>query len=935
MSIPICTYRIQLTADFGFKHLEAILPYLKELGVSHVYLSPYLRSRPGSTHGYDISDHNELNPELGSSDDFYSFAQKLNELQLFQLFDLVPNHMGILGNKNKWWNDVLENGESSQYSNYFDIDWSFSLKPELKGRVMLPVLGCTYAEALESGELQLTYQDGQFTIQYFEHIFPVAPCTIDSILESCLEFCNGGVDEELQELKSVVTAVRNLPRREQSDLEKVSERIREKEIIRKRLALVIEKSPELFLALDKAVEEYNGVKGRPESFDRLDRLLTQQAYRLSYFRVAADEINYRRFFDINELAALRMEVPEVFEQTHNLVLDLVKMGIVDGVRIDHVDGLYDPKNYLLKLKEALKLNIKDGSAPYIVVEKILADKELLPNDWGVCGTTGYDFLAIINGLYIEQANERTFNRIYSQWSNGTPTFKELSFLSKHIIQDLSLSAELHVLAQRLDRLSERSRHSRDFTFNALMNALRDIIAWFPVYRSYADENGISENDIKYVEFAVESAKRRNPGVHSSIFTFLKDTLLLKPPKNSPPDYHSDQLQFVQKFQQLTSPVMAKGIEDTSFYIFNRFISLNEVGGSPEVFGVSKAKFYEEMAARQKNWPYSLSASTTHDTKRGEDTRARLNVISELPDEFEQAIGKFRELNESYQSEVDGKTVPDKNVLYFLYQSLIGTWKLNPNASELSTYSSRLQEFMQKAVSEAKENTSWVNPNFQYNESIKSYVCGILAPESKKFHDEVESFVSLIQEAGYLNGLSQLVIKLLAPGIPDLYQGTELWDFSLVDPDNRRPVDFGLRTEYLAKIKVEFLRQKDLLFSNLVQSKCDGQIKLFTIWRALDLRNRVPNLFAEGEFEVVELLGSKAENLISFSRRFKDKGCLVIVPRLGSKIEFSSEDTKMVFPDCFKGLPLRNIFTEELVDCDDSIAIEKVFSKFPVAVFETC
>jgi (1->4)-alpha-D-glucan 1-alpha-D-glucosylmutase len=692
--LPDATYRLQFHSHFTFHDARCISQYLHELGVSHCYASPYLKSRPGSTHGYDITNHQALNPEIGSEDEYAAWVESLGALGLGHILDFVPNHMGIAGNENAWWNDVLENGPASPYARFFDIDWRAVPRPELLDCVLLPVLGEPYGSALEAQQIRLAYEAGTFLLRYFDHRFPIAPRTYEAVLAHRLgelEAALGTESPELMEYQSILTAVRHLPDRTDTDPERVAEGQREKEVVKRRLAMLEERCQQVRDFINRNVEIFNGIPDDPRSFDLLDQLITVQAYRLSFWRVASDEINYRRFFDVNELAALSMERPEVFEATHELVMRLLAAQAISGLRIDHPDGLYDPHQYLERLQRSYvvaraqrladsggvdaakvidQLTERLGEETvaerplYVVVEKILGKGEELPADWPVEGTSGYDFLNVLNGLFVDPDNTQAFTRLYDDWLGEHLSYAEMVYQKKFLILQVSLSSELHMLGQQLDRLAQKGRSSRDFSLNRLRHALREIIACFPVYRSYVSGETIRPEDRQYVLRAVGRAKRRNPAISASIFDFVRDMLLLRYPASATAIDREEQRRFAGKFQQVTGPVMAKGVEDTAFYVYNRLISLNEVGGDPDRFGVTPAMAHDYFAQRQARWPHAISSTSTHDTKRSEDVRARLNVLSELPDEWRECLARWSLMNVPHRVALEEMLVPGPNEEYF-------------------------------------------------------------------------------------------------------------------------------------------------------------------------------------------------------------------------------------------------------------------------------
>jgi (1->4)-alpha-D-glucan 1-alpha-D-glucosylmutase len=987
---PESTYRLQFNSGFTFRQARDVVPYLHDLGVSDCYASPYLMARPGSLHGYDISDHNRLNPEIGSDEDYEALCAALREHGLGQLLDVVPNHMGI-GSSNLWWNDVLENGPSSPYAGFFDIDWHSALRPELHDKVLLPMLGDPYGKALESGQLTLQYDSGAFSIRYFKHSFPLSPDTYDRVLRMRiheLEEALGATSEAFIEYQSIVTAVTHLPPRSETDSVQVAERQREKEVIKRRLATLTEANPAVRAHVEENVLAFNGTLGEAHSFDRLDALLNAQAYRLSYWRVAADEINYRRFFDINELAALSMEKAAVFEATHKLVLRLVAQGCVSGLRIDHPDGLFDPREYLQRLQSHFAIGVARtifetdpefagqdwgnfeeplldllrqsaaGSADspfrrplYVVVEKILGRGEPVPEDWPVHGTTGYEYLNQLGGLFVQPESAVGFSRLYERWRGHNGSFADVVHQKKFLILQVSLASELHVLAHQLDRLSEENRWSRDFTLNSLRHAVREIIACFPVYRSYISGEPIHPRDRVYVLTAVARAKNKNPAISESLFDFVHDMLLLKFPEGATDEEHAAQRRFVGKFQQVTAPVMAKGVEDTAYYVHNRLVSLNEVGGDPSVFGVTPAAFHQHNLQRREHWPHSLSATSTHDTKRSEDVRARIAVLSELPQEWQKALSRWGRLNKKHRLQLDDLTVPDRNDEYLFYQTLIGAWPLEPFEGSLAAeFSARLQAYMEKATHEAKVHTSWINPHPDYDDGVRQFVALTLdRVTSGPFLDDLQTFQKRIAHFGLLNSLSQVLLKIASPGVPDTYQGTELWDFSLVDPDNRRPVDYDLRRRLLCELKAQTAEVGTNLAEfarRLAETKEDGRVKLYVTWRALHARRDHPGLFTTGDYLPAEAVGSRGDHVCAFVRRAEGAVAVAAAPRLMTRLVAQTgelpvgaavwEDTQLLLPGVEPGRRLRNVFTgEEVVvrerEGKSMVAAADVFANFPVAL----
>jgi len=957
--VPISTYRLQLNQHFTFQDAAQIVSYLHDLGISDCYTSPYLQSAPGSMHGYDVVDPTRLNSELGSPDDYQTFIQALDRHKMGHILDIVPNHMNIMGAGNPWWQDVLENGPSSHYANFFDINWH-PVKDELANKVLLPILGDQYGIVLENGEISLSYQEGTFSIHYYDHLLPVDPSTSSLILSFRIDELMERHDPsqaDIQELQSILTALSNLPNRNERDPHLITERYREKEVIKRRLMTLTDESKLIADFLNQNIHQFNGTPGDPRSFDLLDTLLGQQAYRLAFWRVAAEEINYRRFFDINQLAAIRVEQPDVFMQTHEFIFSLIRSGAVSGLRIDHVDGLYDPRKYLRQWQEWAQHEFKlpadsKGRALFMVVEKILGKGETLSDEWPVFGTTGYEFLALMNNVFIDPFHKRGLDGVYTRFTRSRIPFEELVYQCKKLIMSSSMSSEVNTLGHQLNLLSEKNRQSRDFTLNSLTNALREIIACFPVYRTYVtpDPNEpITDRDRAYIRLAVIQAKRKTPATNIQVFDFIQE-LLLKTPTETGPLQWSDVYPFVMKFQQTTSPVMAKGVEDTAFYRYNRLVSLNEVGGEPSQFGISLSAFHERMRERQHLWPASLSATSTHDTKRSEDVRARIHVLSEMPKEWKACLARWHRLNKKKKARLDDQEVPSRNEEYLLYQTLLGSWPFASLGSQVyQEFCQRIEHYMAKALKEAKAHTSWINTNEAYEEAVCSFVRNILDPrQSSLFLGDFLPFQEKIARYGMYNALSQLVLKITAPGIPDFYQGTELWDLSLVDPDNRRPVDYGHRQQLLKQLDPDGFQPSEQFFRNLVTNYTDGRIKLFLTRTLLNYRRQHHTLFQEGDYQPLETLGEKRHHLCAFQRSWEGQSIVVVVPRLLHHVVPDPEvlalgesvwgDTMVVMPQNGQTTTFRNIFTEETVsstarDQYQVLPGASLFHQLPIAMME--
>ncbi len=989
--IPSATYRVQFSRQFTFKDAEALVPYLHDLGIGDLYASPILRAVPGSAHGYDICDHGELNPELGSREGFDSFVAALHARGMHLIVDIVPNHMGVGHACNAWWMDVLENGPSSIYAGYFDIDWS-PVKPELVNKVLLPILEDQYGRVLEDGKLKVACSDGAFTLHYGDHELPIAPETYIRLLEqpavAVLEGL-GEEDENAIELQSILTALNYLPGRGETDALKRSERAREKEVIKRRIAALYDASEAVREAISKTLERFNGTPGDPSSYDLPDDLIAAQPYRLAFWRVAAEEINYRRFFDINTMAAIRVELPEVFDATHNLIFELLAEGQIEGLRIDHPDGLWNPPEYFRRLQEryvadAVRARVEgeinddadeairgevaawfgglvnlqhEQTFPlYVVVEKILSETEPLPRDWAVYGTTGYDFMNLVNGIFVNRTAEVEFNAIYDGFTgNADVPFSDRNYRSKKMTMLDSLASEINSLAHQLERLAEKNRHTRDFTLNGLMYALREVIACLPIYRTYiVGEGAISHRDQHFIETAVRDARRHSPHVSSTVFNFIRDTLLLRNLNEFEEADRTELLRFVMRFQQITGPVMAKSIEDTLFYVYNRLVSLNEVGGNPAVFGIGMDEFHEQNARRRRQWAYAMLATSTHDTKRSEDVRARLNVLSEIAGEWGGVIREWQRMSERSKTALDSGSAPDANDEYLLYQSMIGAYPFDLDEHEdgdsWMAFCERISAYMAKATKEAKVRTSWTNANEEYDTAVADFIDALLRRDRE--NPFLKAFIPFQRRVAYFgqwNALSQVLLRLTCPGVPDTYRGTEVWDFSLVDPDNRRPVDYeALRAMLQSLQAVEDDEARAALASDLVASSRDGRIKMYTLQRALRFRRDRLAFFGEADYAPVAARGAKKRHVCAFQRQHDDDAILVVVPRLVVGLTGGEErpplggevwqDTQLMLPEDEQGRTYRNLFTGEALTVTAngdgaSLALVDVLGRFPVALLE--
>ncbi|CAN7614863.1 malto-oligosyltrehalose synthase [Variovorax sp. LjRoot290] len=950
--VPRATYRLQFHKDFGFDDAIRILPYLARLGVSHIYCSPIQRARAGSMHGYDVVAHDEINPELGGREGFDRFVAALREHGMGQLLDLVPNHMGVMGADNAWWMDVLENGPASLFAQHFDIDWQ-PLNPELAGKVLVPVLGDHYGDVLTSGDLVLRFDEeaGSLALHYFEHRFPLAPESYPRVLAGA-ETQQG--DAELAaRLASTASAFGRLPGRDAEDPVARAERARDKELLKADLSLLAARNPDVARAITARVAELN----LPVMRDELHALIETQAWRLAYWRVAADEINYRRFFDINSLAGLRMERDEVFEATQSFALDLAASGRVEGLRIDHPDGLYDPARYFRQLQEGyarragLLLTARDEAGRparplYVVAEKIVAEDEEVPEDWHVHGTTGYRFANVANGLLVDTAAATKFEKIWRNFTGVEKDFEALARDGKRDIMQSALASELTVLATELLRIARADRRTRDYTFNALRRALGEIAACLPVYRTYIID-APSAQDERFIAWARREAERGSQDADLTIYDFVQQMLLGRAVSGADDELQQRVLRLAIRFQQFTSPVTAKGVEDTAFYRYFPLSSLNEVGGEPARFGRTVAEFHEASADRGRRWPHTMLATSTHDNKRSEDVRCRIDVLSEMPAAWRLALRRWHGFTRPVRRRLEARGAPagapSAADEYLLYQTLLGT--LPPGGLDDAArepYVERIVRYMQKAARESKLNTRWTYPNEGYERALEGFVRALFRPGAdNRFLDELKIMGARLAWFGALNSLSLALLKYGSPGVPDLYQGNELMDLSLVDPDNRRPVDFRLREQRLNELEA-LAKAPDMpaRVNALAREPHDGRAKLWLVWRMLSLRRAQPVLFREGRYEPLGASGVQAAHVVAFARRHEEQTLVVIAGRLFTGLDSAEgepplgevwQDTSVRLPDAADGAAFANVLTgETIVVQGGAIRLSAALGRFPGA-----
>jgi len=915
--IPVATYRIQFNHSFDFQAAREIIPYLSELGISDIYASPIFKARKGSTHGYDVVDPDQLNPELGDEQDFGELIRELKNYGMGWIQDIVPNHVAY-DYENRMLMDVLENGECSEYRHFFDIEWDHACE-SIRGKLLAPFLGRFYGESLEDGEIRLRYGADGLSVNYYHLALSLKIESYTNVFThqlSALKRKLGGDHPDFIKLLGILYVLKTL-----STVEEIDERYAQITFIKRTLWELYTGNWEMKRFIDANVQAFNGEKGNPESFNLLDNLLSEQLFRLSFWKVATEEINYRRFFNINELICLRAEDEDVFDRTHALIFQLIAEGKVSGLRIDHIDGLYDPTNYLKRLQE------RTGDM-YIIVEKILSPEEELPSFWSTQGTTGYDFLNYLNGIFCKKESEKQFNKIYSDFTGCKVDYDNLVSAKKRLIMGKHMAGDVDNLSHLLKGIAARYRHGSDITLYGLKRTIVELMMQFPVYRTYINSEVFRESDPSYIKEAVKRSIERVPNLLNEL-DFIERFLLLKFEDYLAKEEKEQWIHFVMRFQQFTGPLMAKGFEDTVLYVYNRLLSLNEVGGSPDKFGTSLKEFHSLNKKRGSLYPHSLNATSTHDTKRGEDVRARLNVLSEIPDEWERSLKRWNELNMGKKRTVNGRNVPDENDEYFLYQTLIGAFPFYE--SEYPAFIERVKDYTIKAVREAKVRTAWLKPDTEYEDAYISFVEEILREENQ-FLEEFMPFQRKVSCYGIFNSLSQTIIKITSPGVPDFYCGTELWDLNLVDPDNRRPVDFEKRTSLLRDIM-------DTSYKELLATREDGKIKLFLINRALQARKEKTDVFQKGSYIPIEAGGRFKKQIAAFARNWGDDWTITIAQRHLTALIKEGElpigrqvwdDTHIILP---KGVPAiwKDAITTQVIEGRETLLIGDVLEHFPVAL----
>jgi len=941
LRVPVATYRLQFNKQFRFEDARDLVPYLHQLGISDLYASPILKARKGSLHGYDVTDPTRLNPELGTKTDFDTLVRELKNRQMGLIIDIVPNHMAA-SPENPWWMDLMENGLCSPYSSFFDIDWTV-----FDGRILLPILARPYEQALESQELVLTLEDAGFFVQCSDYRLPLEIRSYRSILSCCLntlEEALGSSHPDCKQLNKLTQAAERLSSVTNLDRDEARRHYRDRQAFKESFLHIVKASPKTKTVVLQTVTLFNGKSGEPGSFELMHNLLQQQVYQLAFWKTAREHLNYRRFFDVSDLIGVRVEEAQVFEASHSLILRLIGDGKVSGLRIDHIDGLNDPWEYLLRLQQYIVPETEGASVfPrfYIVIEKVLASDELLPPAWPVFGTTGYDFAKMVNSLFVDSNGVQALDEIYFRFIDSRDSFDNIVYEKKKQVMRELFPAEMSALGQCLAKLAQQEELTANLSSKELARTLVEVTACLPVYRTYVRAMKVPAQDQLYLERAVEEARRRNPDMDTVALDFLKCILSLDFRYPLPSKQKEAWLDFILRWRQLTGAIMAKGFEDTALYSYNRLVSLNDVGSEPDSLGLSIDDFHRRVLARQERWPYTFNATSTHDTKRSEDVRARINALSEIPDEWENHLTQWRHWNEARKQLVNGVSVPEPNMEMLLYQTMIGAWPVCEK--EVPEFKRRLKAYMVKAVREAKVFTSWLSPDSGYEAALVSFVESIL--DGTKENDFLGDFLQLEKQIAYygaLNSLAQVLLKIGSPGVPDFYQGTELWDFSLVDPDNRRPVDFRTRAKALDELTQQEAQGQESLIQQLLNSWEDGRVKLYVTYKALNFRQSYSDLFQDGEYIPLQVVGRRRERMCAFARSRRGEYALVMTPRLLTKLvsvgimpvgrKVWGEDL-LLLPEGMPGHWL-NVFTGEALGVPGTkreLRLSDVMCRFPVAL----
>ncbi|MGE0040004.1 MAG: malto-oligosyltrehalose synthase [Vicinamibacterales bacterium] len=960
LRVPVSTYRLQLSAGFTFDDARALVDHLEALGIGACYLSPCLTAKSGSPHGYDVVDHATINPELGGREGFEALARALAERDIGVLLDVVPNHMRLDPVENPYWRDLLENGPSAPSAGWFDVDWR-PVTGALHDKVLLPILGDQYGVVLERGEIAVARRDAVLVIRYFEHQLPLNPRQVPLVFGPSLGALAeaGAAPDDVRELRSVLTAFGNLPAYTERDPARREERRRETAVSYGRFARLLERSPAIRAFVDRAIAVVNGRAGDPGSFDHLHELLERQPYRLAYWRTAFDEINYRRFFDINELGAVRMEDPRVFEEAHRLVMELVGARLVTGLRLDHPDGLADPEAYFERLQDAAwraAAHAEFGSEPgevvdglaawrrarraedpshwsvrplYVVAEKILSNNEGFPPGWAIHGGTGYRFLNQVNGLYLDRAGLHQVERLWSRLTGRTTPFEETAYECRRLIAQTAMASEMNVLALALERIAASDRRTRDFTLNSLRKVLREVVACFPVYRTYVTPRGVSDTDRVVVRQAVAEARRRSPVMERSIFDFVERVL------SAGPAGGEAVLAFAMRVQQITGPIQAKGLEDTAFYRHAALLAANEVGSHPPHPCLTPDEFHEANLERLTHWPDTMLALATHDTKRSGDARARLAALTERSSEWRRQVAAWTRANQGRRVSTGDGQAPDRADEYHMYQALLAIWPPEPADAPIPTVApeglaARVAAYMVKAVREAKERSSWLRPDQAYEDAMTAFIHEILEGlGARRFLPRFVPFARAVARHGAMTSLAQVLLQAGSPGVPDVYQGAELWDLHLVDPDNRGPVDFARRQAAVSELLPWLARaasgtpgdpEVEALVGSLRDGWVDGRVKAWVLAAALRHRRAVPDVFLQGAY-VPLAVDPPDTPAVAFARVHAGGIVVVAAPRLAGRLSRDGEwpvgdawgQAGIVLPSSLPTGPWRDHLTGRIVE----------------------
>ena len=944
LRIPCSTYRLQFNSSFKFEDARSIVSYLDQLGITDIYSSPILKARKGSSHGYDVVDPLCLNPELGTEQQFQSLVSELKHRKMGLLLDIVPNHMAA-DIENPWWADVLENGYASPYADFFDIDW-FKSSADLCDKVLLPVLGAPLKEVLKNQELNLALENDCLLIKYYERKFPLDIKSYGFLINSIFNKTKSELYLEKPitiKIQNLLNEIDNLPQQENTDSEVLKTSYTERQRIKRKFSHLIDTTPVFREYFIQCIQLFNNNDANTNSGKILEEVLSLQAYQLAYWKTGLKDINYRRFFDVSDLIGIRVEEQDVFQTTHSLIQKLILAEEITGLRIDHIDGLREPDKYLQQLQQIFIPDEETSSRSpnfFIIVEKILTDNEILAKEWPVYGTTGYDFLKMLNYVFVNKKGFEILKDAYFQMINMSIDFKDVLFMKKKQVMDELFASEIKSLSNFLLALALIYKDDKNIKENAMVDAFKEITACLPVYRTYIKDFRISPNDRQYIQTAIEESKKRNPENNSSL-QFLEKILLLDFPSNITQRDKQIWLSLIMRWQQFTGAIMAKGLEDTALYNYHPLISLNDVGSKPVISNKPDDAFHKFNLSQQRYWPHTINATSTHDTKRSEDVRARINVLSEIPDEWSKRVREWSKNNSNIKKEIDGNPVPEPVMELLLYQTLVGAWPLYQN--EIPSFKTRLESYLFKAAREAKTFTRWTSPKVEYERALIEFTEAILDDTTDNvFKRDFLKFQKYIAYYGFINSLSQILLKSTSPGVPDFYQGTELWDFSLVDPDNRRPVDYAMRYKLLDNLKGKEAKDLNHLIKEILNTWEDGRVKLFVTYKLLNLRNKYSGLFSNGEYIPLQTKGEKQKHIFTFARKYNTVWSIITIPRFLTNLISVNELPlgKEVWGSDYIILPpnmpskWKNIFTEEIIQLEsprNSLPISQIFSMFPVAL----